>query len=468
MKYRAIIIIQLLFIFVLTSCERPSPAAQIITISTPISNEIEATQTTPPTPQPLATPVANETAVSLTPIPTATQPPFYSGPLSPACGQILPILATNTTPTTTSLSPDPDALNRLKEIMPDSALAALDRILQSPGSVGLVAYRVGDEANGVYLNPDMQMPLASITKLITLTAYLDAVDKGELDPNTAIPVATLEQYYLAGYDLGSHRRAINELDDNGKLLKNPDAVLLSDLPWMMIRHSSNSAADYLHLLLGQERLEETAVSLNLTGQTAPCTFIGQFLATGNHIRSAFNNLPAIEAYAANPDAYGAEVALLADAFINDATFRKEEQSWRNWGRGPRTSTQSRFSHDISPHGTAIDYANLMALFAQNGLSNSESSYQARLYLEWPMQFPSNQASFSNIGYKNGSFPGILNTAYYAYPKGDSTPIVVALFYQDLSLKTYRIWRNNLTHDEFSRWILANYDALPALKAVINP
>jgi len=110
----------------------------------------------------------------------------------------------------------------------------------------------------------------------------------------------------------------------------------------------------------------------------------------------------------------------------------------------------------------------MALIAQNGLSNPESSFLARRYLEWPMIFPANQERFSNLGYKNGSLPGILNTAYYAYPIGEVTPTVVILFFRDLPRTEYREWRNTLPHDEFARWLLDNPEGIALLKAALAP
>ncbi len=55
--------------------------------------------------------------------------------------------------------------------------------------------------------------------------------------------------------------------------------------------------------------------------------------------------------------------------------------------------------------------------------------------------PHNQALFSNLGYKNGTLPGILTIVYYAYPIGETAPIVVALFFRDLEGRIYREWRD---------------------------
>jgi len=420
------------------------------------------------TPLPITlTPVPTNTPIVPTPVPP-TSTPYYTGPLSPACGQILPLLPTNTTPETTSLTVDETAATAVQEIMPATAVAAWQYILNHPDHVGLVAYRVGDEANGIYLNADVQMPLASVVKLIPLVAYVEAVSQGELNGAVSVPVETLDAYYLPGYDLRSHSRALSELRQQGLISGDPAQVRLEDVPWMMVRHSSNAAADYVHLLLGQAAIEQTAVSLGLSQQTAPCTWLGQFMAMGNHTRTG-SDYAAIQGYLADATGYGREASLLTDAYINDPAFREAERTWHQESRRPSVATQRSFSDALNAHGSPGEYAALMARIAQNGLSNPDSSFLARKYLEWPMVFADNQEIFSNLGYKNGSLPGILTTVYYAYPIGEHTPVVVILFFHDLPTSTYREWRRTLPHDEFARWLLYDPAAIPAVKQVIgNP
>lgn len=456
------------FFFVLTACVRPSAAPQMAAVAQPLPATIEllATPTLAATQNGLILPT--ETPLPATNTPVFTPTPFYTGTPSPPCGLSLPVLPTNRDAEVTAVSPDPDTLARLQSSMPAAARPALERLLEAPETVGLAAFRMGDEANGVYFNADMQMPLASVSKLLHLVAYAEAVGSGQLDSTQLIPVTDLERFYLPGYDLGAHNRSLRALEEAGRLFTDPDRVQLEDVPWLMTRYSSNSAADYLHDLLGQARIEQTAVSLNLTSQTAPCTWLGQFLAMGNHMRQLASDRQAVLAYVEDPARYGAEAALLADAFSNDEAFRQAEIEWHGATRRPSVETQRLFGHELNAHGTAGEYAGLMVRLAQNGLSNAESSFLARRYLEWPMVFDDNQALFSNLGYKNGALPGILNTAYYAYRQGETTPVVVVLFYKDLPEQTYRQWRRDaLPHDEFARWLLADPQAIPLLANLLS-
>ena len=453
----------LLFLVGATACERPLPPAPVA------ANPLAAAATPlPPTPT-LAPTHLPATLPPLSPpqLPAPTSTPFYTGPLSPPCGLSLPLLPEQTAAAVTELNPDTAALAAVEEIIWPSARPAWQRLLDAPDTVGLAAYRVGEEAEGVYLNAGMQMPLASVVKLLPLVAYSEAAGAGKLDPLSPVTLAELERYYLPGYDLGAHSRAIRDLREQGRILPNPDRVLLEDVPWMMIRHSSNAATDYLQMRLGQATIEATAVSLGLTAQTAPCTWLGQFMAMANHTRPGVDDRQFIASYLENPASYGADAALLADAFVQDAAFRQAENEWRRETRRPSVSTQRFFSHNLNAHGTAGEYAALMARLAQNGLSNGESSFLARRYLEWPMVFPDNRELFSNLGYKNGALPGILNTVYYAYPLGETTPVVVVLFYKELPQRVYQQWRYTLPHDELARWLLADPQAIPALRQAIS-
>ncbi len=426
-----------------------------------VTTPATATATAAEDPSPPATAItATETAVPPTAVPTPifTPTPFYTGERTAACGQLLPLRLT-TEPPTATYNFNQTAADITRDTMPDIAQPAFDYILANPEDVSLVVFRMGDEANGIYLNEDVPRPLASVAKLIHLIAYVEAAEAGEINPATRVPLETLERFYLPGSDLGSHQRALQELESSGRI----DAggtIALQDVAWMMLRYSSNAATDYIHYLLGQERLEQTVLDLGLQDHTAPCPFLAQFLAMDNPVR--VGGAATLSRYTAEPTLYAADSGLLADAFINDSRFRDAIGRWR-----APIQTQRTYVSTFGTYGRASDYAQLMRLIAQNGLSSPESSFQARRLIEWPMVFSTNQNLFTNLGYKDGNLPGVLTTAYYAYPRDGSPPVVVILFYHDLPQDLYRAWRRSLTHDEFARWLLSDPAALARVRVALN-
>lgn len=364
-------------------------------------------------------------------------------------------------PTTTSIT----TTLPTSATVPLLSLPAVEQMWQNPASVGLAAYRVGDEANGVYLNADSPMAIASVSKLIHLVAYAQAVEDGAIAALDTVSLDELERFYLPGSDLRSHALAMRELQAEGKLPA-PDTVSLYQLPWMMIRHSSNSATDYLHWQIGQEKLEQTVIDLGFSQHTAPCAFVGQFLTMHNKQRDVRDS-EALKQYLANPENYGEDAAYLTDLFVQSEGFHSAES--RNWGRPqPAVSLQREFVAEFGTKGTARDYANLLARIVSNDLGSPRANATIRNQLEWPLDaFASNRELFTTIGYKGGTLPGVIATVYYAWPWGSQTPIVVALFYEDLELRTYQRWRRNLPHDEFARWLLYEPTAIDSLRGLLD-
>jgi D-alanyl-D-alanine carboxypeptidase len=300
--------------------------------------------------------------------------------------------------------------------------------------------------------------------VINLIAYAEAANAGLLDPAEWRPLSDLERYYLPGSDLRSHSQAVTDLEEAGLIAYDPLATPLEEIPGLMIRRSSNAASDYLHLLLGQETIERTILNLGLSRHTAPCPWVGQFLAMGNRTRTSSDS-QAIQAFIDDPASYGREVMRLTELFAGDEAFRAYESTPR-W-QHPNIQTQALFSEHLNAQGTAGDYARLMARIAQNELGAPYVNILVRRYLEWPMVFPANQELFFNVGYKNGTLPGVLTTVYYAQRLEDGAQVVVALFYRQLPVSQYQEWRRSLPHDELARWLLADPLAIPTLAQLLR-
>lgn len=431
------------------------------TVAVPTAPAVEAAAT-----------IAAEVTAAATAVPTATAealpviPPMSLREVA-SCGQQLPILSTYDGPVITEIAVDEAALAAVLESLPEAARPALDQILNAPQTVGLAAYRAGQQENGVFLNAGVPLPLASVVKVVHLIAYAEAVAAGELSPTETVFLEDLDRFYYR-LDQRAHPNALEGLEEDGRLFGQPPALILDEVVRMMIEYSSNAATDYVHMRLGQERIEQTALDLGLQSHTAPCPFLGQFLIMANPARAQISEQAALQFYSDNPQRYGDDVMQLTAAFSEDDAFREEALAWRRTTRRPDLFAQQQFSEQFNARGSAADYAALMARVAFNGLNSQESSFIARRQLEWPMQFPENQALFTNLAYKGGSLPGILTTVYYAYPIDDPTPVVVALFYHDLENSTYQQWRRSLAHDEFARWLLYEPAAVPALRALLTP
>ena len=63
--------------------------------------------------------------------------------------------------------------------------------------------------------PDLQMPLASTTKIIVAIEYAYQVAEGKIDPQEKVPLAEVDHFYLEDTDGGAHQNWLEEIDKKG-------------------------------------------------------------------------------------------------------------------------------------------------------------------------------------------------------------------------------------------------------------
>lgn len=181
--------------------------------------------------------------------------------------------------------------------------------------------------------------------------------------------------------------------------------------------------------------------------------------------AAGDNRHAVQSYLADPELYGREVMRLTESYALDEEFRAVES---NPGWRASISTQTLYSDELNAQSSAGEYAGLLSRIFQNDLSSDYANILVRRALEWPVIFPANQELFATVGFKNGSLPGVLTSAYYAQRIEDGARVVVVLFYRQLPRDMYRQWRRELPHDELARWLLSDPAAIPALREALEP
>ena len=151
---------------------------------------------------------------------------------------------------------------------------------------------------------------------------------------------------------------------------------------------------------------------------------------------------------------------MSELYRHDPSYRAIIQSY--WGqRGqPSMLIQREYVAEFETEGTAAGYAALMAGLVTGQIGSPASNAAMRAQLEWPfLEFESNQENYQVIGYKNGTLPGVLTTAYYAWPYWSDQPLVLVLFYRNIPAETYQLWRRQLPHDSFAHWLMSNPNAI---------
>ena len=242
-------------------------------------------------------------------------------------------------------------------------------------------------------------PLASAYKAIHAATFAGS----GINPRRQIKIRDWEARYLPGTDGNAHPNSLAMLGipTNGAWATNPDQLV--PLDWVvqaMIVQSDNTAADYLHDLLGVPALRRMAARGGWPDAEVPA-LIGQVLrlwwpGTNDELATRF---------VTDPEFHTAALAKVSQAPIMDPF------AW--------TKTTHR--------GSALDLASLHRAIAT-------ARIPGRHYLELALA-GAVQPGELGIGFKGGSLPGVI-TAGLSLRRADGTVAAGAVLLSDLATADY--------------------------------
>lgn len=330
----------------------------------------------------------------------------------------------------------------------------LDYIALHKDHISLVAFDVGDEANGIFLNADTLRPLGSTVELQLLLGYNALVARGELSPDAPVSVAEWERYWLPRTDGGSHEYSLQALEARGAILGEGANrnVRLGDLVEMMARYNDDAAADHLMRKLGRARVDALPTQLGMPEEEPAWPLSGQILSWQN---TELSVPPAelLKRYSAlDRGSYASTAWQLSAALETPARSAAERARLEDDGLTLRLSEQAELARTTSPRGRARAYAELMAKVAKSEVEGAEL---ARGALAWPLQNPELKEQFESVGTKPGSLPGLLTSAYYATPKGKDKVRVLALFLDQLPIAVWLQLMQKFLHQRFELRLLSD-------------
>ncbi len=312
--------------------------------------------------------------------------------------------------------PDPGASSR--------GIHAARRVLRSGAGMAVASFTAAADGSidpadpSVVHDADRRMALGSSIKILVLGAFADAAVHGALDPSDTVTTREWESFYLPDTDGGAHAEALDELglphDEWGFALDQEARVTLERLSELMIHHSDNAAYDLFLRLLGRERVARVIERLGLVAQDVPESDLGGVLMLSNHDIGTLDRNRIARFRTLTRAQVEAETEAWRERFL-DPEWRAAEFAWRlEGGASEGYALQAHAFRFIDNHGTAREFAGMMAAIAQGRFLDPGVSRRMTAALEWPMRFiPGASDAFETWGEKGGSIPGVLTDNNFA-------------------------------------------------------
>jgi len=312
----------------------------------------------------------------------------------------------------------------------------VDYLAAHPEQVSLVTYDVAAPTHALRHRADSVRALASVPRLLLLAEYARQAATGRLDPGQTVPVKSAAAFALPGVTIPTGHTADSVWTDR----RATEDISVREMARMVARENDDVAADRLWTALGPDAVRRAPGRFDLTASTAPQPSSGRYLSWTLDAPDAPVDTADVGAVQARidaaqsraPDAHWMRAARFTQRLSADASFREDVRE-RLSAHGSRLGLrqQSRLTQERGPHGTAAEYADLVARMAQSTLEPPGTSERLHALLERPLRPDSVAADsgagpFQALAVKTGASPGVLSAVGYAR-RSDGRTRVVALF-----------------------------------------
>jgi D-alanyl-D-alanine carboxypeptidase len=307
--------------------------------------------------------------------------------------------------------------------------AVLRYISEHKDDIAVACFDPTNPQAGFYHNETEAYPQASTFNILLLLGYAEQVEAGLLDPREQIPLAALEAYHMPGTDGGAHPEFLKSLGEER------ETASLSEVVDGMMTYSSNAAADYVLSRLGGVDWNNLYHRVGLEQTSLPHSYLGLYLYISNHDTGTYDLI------SLGPEETLAEQIRLEKLFVNDLEWRDAELKYlANFTNQPGVEVQETVTSDFGVRASASDLSKTMlAVFGYSDALSPEAQAIARQHLEWPMQRnPDNTKTFKTLAVKNGAWPGVLTSAWYAEPL-DADPRVLVVLYRNVPRDFWNAW-----------------------------
>ena len=295
----------------------------------------------------------------------------------------------------------------------------LGLIDQSPENVSVLI----DDGRGrvVEHRPEDPQVLASAVKVVHLAAYSRAVAGGALDPDEQVPLTDWERWYVPGTDGGAHPEALKRLGiaNDGIGATDPSStVRLDDMVTAMIQESDNAVPDYLRHRLGDQAIVDAAATGGWDDFEVP-SLAGTFLAL-----------------------FAPSVAVgdpwdVANKWAFDSQFRADVN---NAVVIPSYDAQAAGLESTFAKGSARELNGIYRALADGSFGDGSDLALSKLEYQQPPE------GVLGLGFKGGSFPGVLTQAFELRREDGSTATAVWLI-DGLDADRYQAATAGLVHEQ---------------------
>jgi D-alanyl-D-alanine carboxypeptidase len=324
----------------------------------------------------------------------------------------------------------------------------LDFVKNNKDRAALLLYR--NDTLIAKQNPDKIMPLASTVKIIIAIEYAVQASNKDINPDDAIPLSELDNYYVPNTDGDAHPTWLKAV--KGKIKNN--TITIREIAKGMIEYSSNANTEWLLDKLTLKKVNARLDTLQLKKHTKIYPIVSA-LFVGKEVFSEKSQDDKVKSLKALTEAeYINYTDVIHQKLKTDTTYKKQV--------GDLNMAIQRIWSDRLPSSTVAEYVSVMKKINSRAYFDSASQTYLDEVMEYILENPKNRQWLAHSGMKGGSTAFVLTKALYATDKkGNKTEL--AYFFNDLT--RFETLKLQMSMNEFELKILTDNIFVETIKTM---
>lgn len=305
----------------------------------------------------------------------------------------------------------------------------LDYIEAHPETASLVAYTIGREDEGIYIDANTARPLVNLPNVAALVAYAEGVNSGQIDAEARVPVAEVNRWALPGVNAQVHERTLSRWHDDDRI-DAESTIAVADIAHAVARHNDDPALDWLINRLGRAAVQAQTEALGWPDEATPVPKSGLYLEwadAASVLRNSESDVP--------PTIERAAMYESATRYATDSTYaRSVRETFRTQGTSLTLRDQRRIAQATLPHATAAEIARTFV--QMEAAPSGQPMAQAYAMLDRATGIDTLSVGVERVASKGGAMPGVISFAGMAHYADGRPPRVVVLSMEDIPLAVF--------------------------------
>jgi hypothetical protein len=344
-----------------------------------------------------------------------------------------------------------------------SLMGLTQYIVEHPEYVSISSVNLDNPGAGIQFQQNERRPMGTLSNIILLVAYADAIEQGIIDPKESLDWEQISRYQLPGIGASVHRDTFRA-GRNRDWIDTAGTITVENALSLLSKHNSLALSDYLLNHLGRDRMDDFFQRIELEYTDKPVPFSGLLITLAPSIQNRSSD--ELLEHWGHRFSSGLENAIYENT--EEFLFGDDRGEWLSAIENHRLGLnfmQERDLLTLYPSTTAAEMTRILQQIVNGEFVSESVSNRILDLLRYPMEEPALRRNFLEYGALYDNRIGLLNGIDFGISQYTGETSVQAIFFDRLHIAVWFHMSSNHMHQDFQQRLIWDPALIETMKSV---